>query len=82
MARNLDTSIIEEVFNDLGDIDLEPKVYKQIEDNLRFECRDRRYDLFVKAGTNRSTIFTFMKVKYYVYFDYNVNKWIAEYNNR
>lgn len=82
MARNLDTSIIEEVFNDLGDIDLEPKIYKQIEDNLRFECRDRRYDLFVKAGTNRSTIFTFMKVKYYVYFDYNVNKWIAEYNNR
>lgn len=82
MARNLDTSIIEEVFNDLGDIDLEPKVYKQIEDNLRFECRDRRYNLFVKAGTNRSTIFTFMKVKYYVYFDYSVNKWIAEYNNR
>lgn len=82
MARNLNTSIIEEVFNDLGDIDLESKVYKQIEDNLRFECRDRRYDLFVKAGTNRSTIFTFMKVKYYVYFDYSVNKWIAEYNNR
>ena len=70
MARDLNTSIIEEVFNDLGDIDLKPKVYKQIEDNLRFECRDRRYDLFVKAGTNRSTIFTFMKVKYYVYFDY------------
>ena len=66
MAQNLNTSIIEEVFNDLGDIDLEPKVYKQIEDSLRFECRDRRYDLFVKAGTNRSTIFTFMKVKYYV----------------
>lgn len=82
MARNLNTSIIEKVFNDLGDIDLEPKVYKQIEDNLRFECRDRRYNLFVKAGTNHSTIFTFMKVKYYVYFDYNVNKWIAEYNNK
>ena len=61
MARNISLSTVEEIFNNLGDIKLEPKVYEQIEKELRFEGRDKRFDLFVEAGTNKSTLFKFMK---------------------
>lgn len=82
MARNISLSTVEKIFNNLGDVKLEPKVYKQIEKELRFEGRDKRFDLFVEAGTNKSTFFKFMKKRYYVYYDYSINKWKAEYNNR
>lgn len=61
---------------------LEPNVYEQIEKELQFEGRDKRFHLFVEAGTNKSTLFKFMKQRYYVYYDYSINKWKAEYNNR
>lgn len=83
MARNISLSTIEKIFNNLGDVKLEPKVYEQIEKKkLRFEGRDKRFDLFVEAGTNKSTLFKFMKQRYYVYYDYSINKWKAEYNIR
>lgn len=82
MARNISLSTIEKIFNNLGDVKLEPKVYEQIEKELRFEGRDKRFDLFVEAGTNKSTLFKFMKKRYYVYYDYSINKWKAEYNIR
>ena len=54
----------------------------KLKKKLRFEGRDKRFDLFVEAGTNKSTLFKFMKKRYYVYYDYSINKWKAEYNNR
>lgn len=82
MARNINLSIVENIFNDLGEINLEPKIYEQIEKELQFEGRDKRFHLFVEAGTNKSTLFKFMKQRYYVYYDYSINKRKAEYNNR
>lgn len=66
----------------MKEIYLEPKIYEQIEKELQFEGRDKRFHLFVEAGTNKSTLFKFMKQRYYVYYDYSINKWKAEYNNR
>lgn len=34
MARNISLSTVEEIFNNLGDIKLEPKVYEQIEKRI------------------------------------------------
>lgn len=82
MARNINLSIVENIFNDLGEINLEPNVYEQIEKELQFEGRDKRFHLFIEAGTNKSTLFKFMKQRYYAYYDYSINKWKAEYNNR
>ena len=82
MARNINLSIVENIFNDLGEINLEPNVYEQIEKKLQFEGKHKRSHLFVQAGTNKSTLFKFMKQRYYVYYDYSINKWKAEYNNR
>ena len=82
MARNINLSIVENIFNDLGEINLEPNVYEQIEKKLQFEGRDKRFHLFIEDGTNKSTLFKFMKQRYYVYYDYSINKWKAEYNNR
>lgn len=37
MARNINLSIVENIFNNLGEINLEPKIYEQIEKELQFE---------------------------------------------
>lgn len=63
MARNINLSIVENIFNDLGEINLEPKIYEQIEKELQFEGRDKRFHLFVEAGTNKSTIIVLINGK-------------------
>lgn len=54
----------------------------KLKKNYDLRGRDKRFDLFVEAGTNKSTLFKFMRQRYYVYYDYSINKWKAEYNNR
>lgn len=54
----------------------------KLKKNYNLRGRDKRFHLFVEAGTNKSTLFKFMKQRYYVYYDYSINKWKAEYNNR
>lgn len=49
MARNINLSIVENIFNDLGEINLEPKIYEQIEKELQFEGRDKRFHLHVSC---------------------------------
>lgn len=87
MARNLSLQMVSNVFNnvciDNGKVvHLEPKVYTSIEKNLQYLCGDKRYKLAVNAGSNTSCMFTFMNVKYYVFYNWTNKKWETQYNRQ
>lgn len=82
MTRNINLSIVEAVFNEvLKETEhISPKTIELIENKLQNECGSVKYKLVVYAASNRSIIFGFYTSKYYVYFDWEQKKWIAEYD--
>jgi len=60
---------------------LSPNIYSKIESIMQEHINDRRYKLFVLAGTDHSCIVKFRNTKFYLYHDYECKLWRAEYSN-
>lgn len=73
-------TIVERILNYLGEVRLQPKVYTALESRLQFYCNDRRFKLCVLAGTDTSAIFSFMRVEFYAFYDWDKKAWKVEYN--